>query len=63
MEALQGFIKARQSIIDRLEQASSEDWDRVIRHSIFGPTSLKELVGFTVSHDNNHIRQIKNQIG
>ena len=58
--ALSGFLTARQLIIDRLESALPEDWDRVIRHSIFGPTSLKELVGFIVSHDNNHIKQIKN---
>jgi FMN phosphatase YigB (HAD superfamily) len=62
IEALQGFFAARQSIIDRLEGVSPEVWDKVIRHSIFGPTSLKELVGFTVNHDNNHIKQIKNQI-
>lgn len=61
-EALQGFLTARQAVIDRLEQAMPEDWDRVIRHSIFGPTSLKELVGFIVSHDNNHIKQIKKQL-
>jgi len=60
--ALQEFIATRQSIIERLEQAMPEDWDRVIRHSIFGPTTLKELVGFIISHDNNHITQIKNQI-
>lgn len=61
-EALQEFFKVRQSIIDRLEGVSSEEWDKVIRHSIFGPTSLQELIGFTVNHDNNHIKQIKNQI-
>jgi FMN phosphatase YigB (HAD superfamily) len=61
-EALRGFLAARQAVIDRLEQAQPDDWDRVIRHSIFGPTSLKEMVGFTISHDNNHIKQIKKQL-
>lgn len=60
--ALVDFIAARQAIVDRLEQASPEDWERVIRHSIFGPTTLKELVRFMVSHDGNHIKQIKNQL-
>ena len=59
-DALAGFLASRQMVIDRLESVLPEDWDRVIRHSIFGPTSLKELVGFIVSHDNNHIKQIKN---
>jgi FMN phosphatase YigB (HAD superfamily) len=62
IEALHGFLSTRQAVIDRLEQALPEDWDHVIRHSIFGPTSLKELVGFIVNHDNNHIKQIKKQI-
>jgi FMN phosphatase YigB (HAD superfamily) len=61
-DALREFIAVRQAVIDRLEQALPEDWDRVIRHSIFGPTSLKEMVGFIVSHDNNHIKQIKKQL-
>ncbi len=58
--ALSDFLSSRQMLIELLESVSSEDWERVIRHSIFGPTSLKELVGFIVSHDNNHIKQIKN---
>ncbi|HEX7557403.1 MAG TPA: DinB family protein [Leptolinea sp.] len=60
-DALLSFINVRQTLIDHLEQATSEDWNRVIRHSIFGPTTLKELVGFIVGHDNNHIKQIKKQ--
>lgn len=62
MEALNQFLTARQSIIDLLENAKPDDWDRIIRHSIFGPTSLKELVSFIVSHDNNHIKQIRKQL-
>lgn len=57
-QALREFINARQAIIDLLENTASNDWDRIIRHSIFGPTSLRELVSFIVAHDNNHIRQI-----
>ncbi len=62
MEALKQFFVTRQQLIDCLEDAPESEWDRVIRHSIFGPTTLKELVGFINAHDINHIRQIKNQI-
>jgi FMN phosphatase YigB (HAD superfamily) len=62
LEALGEFITARQDMIDILENAQADDWDRIIRHSIFGPTTLKEMVGFIVSHDNNHITQINKQI-
>lgn len=61
-EALKQFIQTRQELVDCLEKAAESEWDRVIRHSIFGPTSLRELVGFITAHDLNHIRQIKNQI-
>ncbi len=62
LDALGQFISVRQTLINQLENASSEDWNRILRHSIFGPTTLKELVSFIISHDNNHIRQIKKQI-
>lgn len=62
MKALEQFFITRQELIDCLESAPETEWNRVIRHSIFGPTTLKELVGFINAHDINHIRQIKNQL-
>ncbi|NMB54872.1 MAG: HAD hydrolase-like protein [Leptolinea sp.] len=60
MNALNEFISTRQEIVDLLENTNPGNWDRLIRHSIFGPTSLKELAAFIVAHDNNHIKQIRN---
>lgn len=61
-EALGQYISGREELILLLENADEEDWGRMIRHSIFGPTTLKEMISFIVDHDNNHIKQIKKQI-
>lgn len=62
LDALIQFITTRQEIICLLEMANQEDWERIIRHSILGPTTLREMVSFIVDHDNNHIKQLKKQI-
>jgi FMN phosphatase YigB (HAD superfamily) len=56
-EALQGFIKARKETINLVGDLLLE-WDRPARHSIFGSSTLLELVGVMVGHDKAHIRQI-----
>ncbi len=55
--ALRGFISARSEIITRLLSLTEKDWQRQARHAIFGPTTLKELVGFVATHDRIHINQ------
>ncbi len=55
--ALREFIDGRATLIERLESLSETDWQRQVRHAIFGPTSLKELIGFTVTHDRSHVQQ------
>lgn len=60
-KALEAFISTRQMLIDLLETIQEDEFNRTIRHSIFGPTTLKELISFIIAHDNNHIRQIKKQ--
>lgn len=61
--ALTTFIQSRMSLIAQLEALHPEDWLRQIRHAIFGPTTLLELVGFIAAHDRIHIHQIyQNQL-
>lgn len=60
-EALQGFIKARKETINLVGDLLLE-WDRPARHSIFGSSTLLELVGVMVGHDKAHIRQIHQTI-
>jgi len=55
--ALEGFISARSEIISRLLNLNEKDWHKPARHAIFGPTTLKELVGFVATHDRIHINQ------
>jgi FMN phosphatase YigB (HAD superfamily) len=56
--ALRTFLQSRQEIISCLEITGDDKWQNGFRHTIFGPSTLKELFEFTISHDNNHIRQI-----
>ncbi len=55
--ALEGFILARSEIISRLINLHEKEWQKPARHAIFGPTTLKELVGFVATHDRIHINQ------
>jgi FMN phosphatase YigB (HAD superfamily) len=55
--ALRDFLAARARLVDRLKSISSVDWERSARHTIFGPTQLRELVSFMVDHDRLHIQQ------
>jgi FMN phosphatase YigB (HAD superfamily) len=56
--ALRGFFDERMRLIEKLERLDLTDWERVARHAIFGPTSLREMVSFTATHDRNHVKQI-----
>jgi len=62
LAALQGFIQSRTTLLKLLDGASSEDLANSARHAIFGPTTLKELLGFVATHDRTHIRQAWNAI-
>ena len=55
--ALLGFIQARTAILNRLFHLSIDTWQLPARHAIFGPTTLKELLGFIATHDRVHISQ------
>ncbi|HVN14969.1 MAG TPA: DinB family protein [Anaerolineales bacterium] len=52
------FLTSRLETLKTLKELSDSDWARKARHSIFGPTTLQEMVGFMTSHDRMHIQQI-----
>lgn len=56
--ALQGFFEARTRLLQALQKLAPAEWSRPARHAIFGPTTLSELLTFTFTHDQNHIRQM-----
>jgi hypothetical protein len=55
--ALRDLFAARSRLVDKLKAISPADWERSARHTIFGPTQLRELVSFMVDHDRLHIQQ------
>jgi hypothetical protein len=57
-EALRGFIQQRTILLEFLEKLSEKDWNLTARHAIFGPITLKELVGIIISHDRVHLNQM-----
>lgn len=56
--ALRQFQDARARVIDLLESLDAEGWNQPARHAIFGPTTLLELISFTITHDRNHLQQL-----
>ena len=56
-EALREFIRARKVTFETLESLQTE-WYKPVRHSIFGSSTLIELVDVMVGHDKAHINQI-----
>jgi FMN phosphatase YigB (HAD superfamily) len=56
-EALNGFNLARLELIHILQSLSAEDWNRLARHAIFGPSTLRELISFAATHDRTHVQQ------
>lgn len=61
-DALAALIDARQATYNRLQSLAVEDWERTARHAIFGPTTLTELVAFTLDHDWKHLRQLRETV-
>lgn len=57
-DALVSFNSHRNRLRAILEPLSQQDWQRPIRHAIFGPTTFQELVRIIVDHDRIHTRQI-----
>jgi FMN phosphatase YigB (HAD superfamily) len=56
--ALREFLAARIETLDILDNLDGDGWERPIRHAIFGPTDLKEIVRIITDHERLHDRQI-----
>jgi len=57
LAALDSFILARIELLSLLESLAPEDWQRLARHAILGPTTIQELAGIIASHDRLHLQQ------
>jgi FMN phosphatase YigB (HAD superfamily) len=62
-EALQEFTTARIQTLEMLRGLTPDQWSMKARHSILGPTTLQELVGFNAEHDRIHVQQVWKVLG
>ncbi len=61
-DALIHYCSARASLLKILDRLSEDDWEKYGQHSIFGPTTLREILGFISVHDRDHANQIKKNL-
>ncbi len=52
------FYLERHQTLNWLNSLPSDIWERVARHSIFGPTTFLEMAHFTAQHDRLHLNQL-----
>jgi FMN phosphatase YigB (HAD superfamily) len=57
LQAFNDYASARLELLALLKTFTPEQWERKVRHTIFGPTSLRELATFLLEHDQAHVRQ------
>ena len=57
-QALVRYTVSRKKLLDLLSSLKADAWQRPVRHAIFGPTTLHELVSIIAGHDRLHVRQI-----
>jgi len=57
-QALRQFTVTRLKLVDLLSTISPGTWNSKVRHAIFGPTDLHELVVILAGHDRVHISQV-----
>jgi hypothetical protein len=62
LQALHAFLGNRLQILTLLDSLTAEGWQSPARHTIFGPTTLAEMVGITAGHDRLHIQQFTNTL-
>ncbi|MHB8133476.1 MAG: DinB family protein [Anaerolineaceae bacterium] len=58
LKEMQRFISNRKNLVETISNLSNQDLSKLVNHSIFGPTSVKEIIKFITQHDRIHIQQI-----
>jgi len=61
-EVLADIIQVRKQTISLLTTLNMEDWSRSARHSLFGPTTLSEVVNIATEHDLIHLAQMRSAL-
>ncbi len=57
-QVLGEFQEARKETIQRLETQQEAAWERSARHSLLGPTTLREVMSMAAEHDLLHLIQL-----
>jgi len=57
-QAMTDFTSARIELLGLIDSFDSHSWKKEIRHTIFGPLSLEELLKISARHDKLHIQFI-----
>ncbi len=57
LQAFLAYASARQELLALFATFTAVDWERKVRHTIFGPTTLRELAGIMNSHNQSHVHQ------
>lgn len=57
-EMVSYFIQTRINLIDEILSLNNNDWKKTISHTVFGPTSVLEIIKFMAQHDRIHVQQI-----
>jgi FMN phosphatase YigB (HAD superfamily) len=61
-QALKEFVQGRTELLSTIQNLSPTAREKNIQHTIFGPTTLEELVKIAARHDRLHIQQLYAQI-
>jgi hypothetical protein len=61
-QALSDFIEARKKLVDLITDLPDTVVQKDIRHTIFGPITLDEIMRIAARHDRLHIQQIHTTI-
>jgi len=59
-EALQAWAGFRQQLMVELRAQPITAWQRTARHALFGPSTLAEIMGWALDHDDLHVEQVRN---
>jgi hypothetical protein len=55
---LDHLLRERTVTVSLLQNLDDGLWERAFQHSVFGTTTLIEMVYFMAQHDRMHLRQI-----
>ncbi|HKJ27841.1 MAG TPA: DinB family protein [Anaerolineales bacterium] len=61
-QALIDFLESRTALLELIQSLDEDFQKKIIQHTIFGPTSLFELIKIASRHDRLHIQQLYAQL-